>query len=270
MYLIFLVLIVVGLVVFIIWFSSKKPTGIGDWSNDQAVLPWADIEGDKIHIHNIRHCKYRAAKDYDVEHFDRTILLSDVLSVDFIVEPFRGQFGIAHTFVSFGLKDGTFLSISIEVRKQKGEKYSAWKGLFRQFELMYVIADERDVIKLRANFRKDDVFLYSINSTQAHIQKMFLSMIKRMNKLHTTPEFYNTITNTCTTELADHINTIIPKRVPFHWRLYIPTLVDRYAYDLGLIDNSEPFEIVKKKALINEKAYAAHDSEDYSKKIRGI
>ena len=263
-------ILIVGVIAFIMWFSSKKPTGVGDWSKDQAVLPWTEIRRDSLHIHNIRHCKYRAAKDYDVEHFDRIIALSDIETVDFIVEPFRGQIGIAHTFVSFGLKDGSYLSVSIEVRKQKGEKYSAWKGLFRQFEIMYVIADERDVIKLRANFRKDDVFLYPIKATSENIQKMFLSMIKRMNKLHTAPEFYNTITNTCTTELADHINTVTKKRVPYHWRLFIPTLVDRYAYDLGLIDNKEPFEVVKQKALINEKAYMAHNSQDYSKKIRGL
>ena len=264
-------LIVLGCAIilpFLLRLFFKKPTGIGNWSEDQAILPYAEIDGTTIAIHNIRHCKYRAQKDYDVEHFNRTIHLSGIQTVDFIVEPFRGQLGVAHTFVSFGLSDGTYLSISIEVRKQKGEKYSAWKGLFRNFELMYVIADERDVVRLRANFRKDDVYLYPIHTTIHNAQKMFLSMIKRMNKLHTHPEFYNTITNTCTTELADHINSITPHRVPYHYRLFIPTLVDRYVYDLGLIDTSEPFEIVKHKALINEKAYAAHNSEDYSKKIR--
>ncbi|HAO64355.1 TPA: hypothetical protein DCQ44_00030, partial [Candidatus Taylorbacteria bacterium] len=225
--------------------ALKKPTGIGNWSLDQAVLPFAEINGDIITLHNVRNFHYRSTSDFTPQYYDKTVKISDLSSVDFIVEPFSGRRGVAHTFVSFEFIDGSYISISVEVRKKQGEHFDAFKGLFRHFELMYVIADERDVIQLRSNFRKDNVYLYPIKTTPEKIQKMFLEMIQRANSLKQKPEFYNTITNTCTTNLVRHINTITPKRVPWSLKILIPTYSDKLAYDVGLIDNSLPFEQVK-------------------------
>src|SRR5262245_32746545 len=133
----------------------KTPSNDRDWSPDQAVLPWAEIDGQHVTIHNIRNCTYRSEFDYDVAHYDHTFDLTRLRSVDYMVYPLsRGRWP-AHTFVTFGFDGPEYVVISIEVRKVRGDRFSAWRGLFRAYEIMYVIGDERDLIKLRTNHRRD-------------------------------------------------------------------------------------------------------------------
>lgn len=252
----------------LVTFLLKKPTGIGEWSPDQALLSWVDVSEKSITIHNIRNCVYRTEKDYDVHYYDKTFSLEDIRGVDFIVEPFMKLKGVAHTFVSFLFSDGSYVAVSVEIRKRKGEHFSATKGFFKHFELMYVFADERDIIAMRACYRRDQVYLYHINTTQEKAQQMFLSMAARANKLKEKPEFYDTISNTCTTNIADHANSVTPNRVPMNHKVFAPSFSDELAYDIGLIDNSLPFAETKKRALINTRADAALSNPQFSKLIR--
>ncbi len=249
-------------------FLLKKPTGTGEWSPDQAILPYTDIKGSTILIHNIRNCIYRTETDFDVQYYDKTISINDITGVDFIVEPFLGLKGVAHTFVSFRIRDGSFISISVEIRKRKGEHFSAWKGFFKHFELMYVLADERDIIAMRACFRRDKVYLYPIQTTPEKAQQMFLSMLQRANKLRVKPEFYDTLANTCTTNIANHVNMVTPKKIPWSHKVFAPSFSDELAYEVGLIDNTLPFAETKKRALINNRADAALNDPSFSKLIR--
>jgi hypothetical protein len=246
----------------------KRPSNDRDWNSDQAVLPQIHIENDTISLKNIRNFDYRTVSDYTPNYYDRTFRLSQIQNVWFLVEPLSTR-GAAHTLVSFGLDDGTYLAISVEIRKEKGESFSAVKGLLREYELMYVIADERDVIKLRSNYRKDKVYLYPVQTTPEKAQALFLDMINRAKTLQEEPEFYNTITNTCTTNIVSHINTIAPDRVPFSLKVLLPAYSDELAYKIGLLDNSVPLETLQERYLINERAEKYADDPEFSKRIRG-
>lgn len=240
-----------------------------DWNGDQAILPYADIDGNSILIHNIRNFTYTSASDYEPDYYDKSFDLDNIKQVWYVVEPFSGIPGSAHTFLSFEFEDNQFVSISVEIRKEKGESYSPIKGLFNQYEIMYVIADENDVIKLRSNYRKDPVYLYPANTTKEKIQKLFLDMVTRANSLKENPEFYNTVTNTCTTNIVMHINKITPKRVPLvNLRVLLPENSDKLAYKLGLIENSLSFEEMREKYHINDRAEKYADDPDFSLRIR--
>ena len=250
-----------------IWFSIQ-PSNDRNWAQDQKVLPYAEIDNNFVTINNIRNFKYTSTTEYEEDYYDKTFDLNNIKSVDYVVEPFSEFEGSAHTFLTFGFEDDSYVSISIEIRKEQGEKFSAVKGLFKQYELMYVIADERDAIKLRSNFRKDQVFLYPIKTTKEKIQAIFLEMIEETNNIKDNPRFYNTITDTCTTKIVRHVNKVTPNKIPFSYKVILPGYSDQLVYDLGLIDTNLPFEEIRSKFIINEKALKYADSKDFSIKIR--
>jgi len=250
------------------WWASIRPSHNRNWTLDQAVLPEAEIDGNLVHIKNIRNFTYRSTSDYTPGYYDKTFDLTKLERVYYIVEPFSDFKGAAHTFVSFEFEGPEFVAVSTEIRKEQGESFSALKGLFKRYELMYVIADERDAVKLRSNYRKDDVFIYPIKTTKERMQTMFLSLMERTNGLKEKPEFYNTLTNTCTTNIVSHVNTVVPGRVPFDPRILFPGYSDEFAYELGLFDTDLSFEEARQKFRINELAEEYADSPDFSQKIR--
>lgn len=259
-------LLVLAYVVLII---LVRPSLNRNWSPDEVVLARAVISSSTVAITNIRNINYRTTKDYDIHYYDKTFDLNKIQSVWYMVEPFSGYgAGAAHTLVSFGFEGGDYVAISAEIRKEKGESFSAVKGLLRQYELIYVIADERDVIKLRSNYRKDDVFLYPVKTTKANMQKLFISMLTRANKLATEPEFYNTLTNTCTTNIVSHVNEIVPGRIPFSYKVLMPGYSDELARQVGLIDNTLSIEELRAKYRINDKAMKYADDPLFSARIR--
>jgi hypothetical protein len=205
---------------------------------------------------------------YTPAYYDKTYDLSKLKKVYYIVEPFSGFKGSAHSFLSFEFDSNEFLAISVEIRKEKGETFSALKGLLNQYEIMYVAADERDVVKLRANYRKDLVYVYPVKTTQQKAQNLFLSIAARINKLKDKPEFYNTVMNNCTTNIAAHVNSISPKRAPWSLSYILPAYSDKYAYDLGLIDTDLPFEQARQTYLINDRSIKFANDPAYSIKIR--
>jgi hypothetical protein len=256
------------LVVISIWLMIR-PSNDRDWSKDQAILSSAEIAGNTVTIRNVRNFHYRTTQDYDIAYEDRSYNLADLESLWFVMEPFSSGKGAAHTFLSFGFNDGRFLGISIEIRKEKGESFSWFWGLLKRYELMYVIGDERDLIGLRANMRHDDVFLYLVRASKENIRKLFLSMLERSNHLREYPEFYNTITNTCTTNIVEHIRSIAPKSIPWNIAILFPANSDRFAYDLGLLDTTLSFEQARSTFRINALAQQYADDPAFSLRIRG-
>ncbi len=258
-------LILIGL---LIYFETLTPSLQRNWSLDQAVLPEIQEVGPgEYEIKNIRNFTYASTTSYTPSYYNRKIKVSDVDSVDYIVEPF-GDLGAAHTFVSFGFRDGSYLAFSIEIRKEIGESFSPWKGILRQYELMYVVADERDVINLRANHRKHKVYLYPTTATKAEAQALFLSFVNHAKKVHTSPEFYNTITNNCTTNIIDRINELREDKISWDHRMLMPEYSAELAQELGLIAVGFDLELVREKYLINELAAKYQGEEDFSKLIR--
>lgn len=263
-----LVLVLAVVAAYAVFAMAVRPSLTRDWTPDQQVLARASFNGDEVMISNIRNITYRSTTDYDVHHYDKTFSLDELESVWYMVEPFSGHgAGAAHTLVSFGFKNGDYVAISAEIRKEKGESFSPIKGLLRQYELVYVIADERDVIKLRSNYRKDDVFLYPIQTSKENMKKLFVSMLERANKLATEPEFYNTLTNTCTTNLVAHVNEIVPGRIPFSFKVLMPAYSDELAREIGLID-SRSIEDLRAAYKINARAEQYADDPAFSARIR--
>ena len=172
-----------GFVLVLAWWLSLKPSNERDWQPDVAVLPYADIAGNQVTIHNIRNCDYRTETDFDVRYYDKTFNLDDLRTVDLFLVTW-GSPHIAHTMVSFGFLNGDYVCFSIETRKEKGEAYSAVKGLFRQFELTYIIADERDLVRLRTNYRQgEEACLYRVRMTPEQGRTLFLDYLRRANAL---------------------------------------------------------------------------------------
>lgn len=251
--------------------GKLKPSNERDWTPEMATLPYviADPNGSTLTIKNIRNSKYVTAEDYIVHHYDRTIELTDIQTADYIVAPFNSAASLAHTMLSFGLTDGSFIVVSVEVRKERGEDYSAVLGLGRKFELMYVVGDEKDLIRIRTGHKDTAVYVYPTVAQPAHAQALFVDMMTRVNKLAVEPEFYNTLTNNCTTNIKSHVNRIAGNRLKYDWRVLLPAHSAKYAYDLGLLDNAIPFDDLQALALVNDLADKYYDAPDFSERIRG-
>lgn len=254
--------------IFLVAFFCIRPSLNRSWSPDQAVLPVAAIEGNRVTISNIRNFAYRTTTDYTPAYYDKTFDLTKLNSLWFVAEPFRGQKG-AHTLVSFGFDDGSYVAISPEVHKEVGESFSPYRGILRQFELTYVIADERDVIGLRANIRKDDVYVYPIKASKGQIRNAFVSMLERANtvNLHD-PEFYNTIFNSCNSNILDQFNLALGTDIGLSYRTLFPEHTDEVLYENGLIDTSLSLQEARSRYRINERAEKYSESEEFSKGIR--
>jgi len=246
-----------------------KPSLERDWSMDQAQMPRVSfVDKDQVRIKNVRNALYRSADDFDMRTYDRTYDLNALSSAWFVVEPF-GSFGAAHTLMSFGFSNGDYLAISAEIRKEKGESFSPLKGVFRQYEMMYVIADESDVIRLRTNFRKDVMRLYPIKASKQKIRAVLVDALKRAEKLAKVPEFYNTLSNNCTTSIARHVRRFSDQAVPWwDYRYLLPETVDAISYDLRLIDTNLSLEAARSHFMITSRAQKITDLDKFSKHIR--
>ncbi len=248
------------------WWLALSPSNNRDWVPNAAVLPYADVNGNQVTIHNIRNCDYRTETDFDVRHYDKTFALDQLRTVDLSLITW-GSPHIAHTMVSFGFTNGDYVCFSIETRNEKGEGYSAVKGLFRQFELMYVISDERDVIRLRTNYRQgEEVYLYRLQVTPEQGQKLFLDYLRRANELRDRAEWYNAVTDNCTT--AIRTQRAAADRGAWDWRMLINGHLDELLYERGTIVTNLPFAELKKASHINPQARAADRAEDFSRQIR--
>lgn len=246
----------------------RMPSNNRNWRPDLAVLPIAEFEGDTIKLYHIRDCTYRTEEDYDVRHFDKEFKITDVQRVDFIVVPFQNTPALAHTMLSFGFADGQQIVVSVEGRLEQGEQYSTLGGALDGYELMVVVGTERDLILLRTEVRKVDVYLYPTRVTPAHAQRLFMAMLTRANQLARQPEFYDLLTNNCTTNIVDHINKLKPGAIPSDIRVLLPGHSDRLAYDLGLLAVTGPFDQIRAASRVNLSAHLNADAPDFSRRIR--
>ncbi|MDZ4849628.1 MAG: DUF4105 domain-containing protein [Pirellulaceae bacterium] len=238
------------------------------WRPELAVLPEADFDGNRVTIQNVRNCRYRTEEDYDVRHYNLEFDLNDVQSVDFVIVPFTNTPLLAHTMFSFGLRNGRHFLISVEARLEQGEAYSVTGGSDNEYELMYLIGDEHDLILLRTEIRQVDVYLYPGRATPDQVQNLLVDMLARVNKLAREPEFYDTFTNNCTNNLVKHINKLRPGAIPNDLRVLLPGHSDSLAYELGLLDIEGTFEVAKLTSRVNTAAQLYKNDPDFSAKIR--
>lgn len=240
-----------------------------DWIVEHKVLPSAEMHGDQVTVHNVRDAEFFSYRDCVVDYYDKSFALGDVQNVDFIVIPFNENRALAHTMLSFGLADGDRLGVSVEVRLERGEEYHPLPGALGQFELIYVLASEKDLIRVRTEYRKCDVYCYRGIATPQQSQQLLVDILRRVNGLRNKPELYDSLTNNCTTNIVEHINKLIPGRVPQDYRVLLPGFSDQLAYELKLIDTSLPFEEVKRRSRVNDLALKYRDDPQFSARIRG-
>lgn len=240
-----------------------------DWTDDQKILSYTTFNEDgTVLISNIRNIDYTSTSTYTPRYYEASFDPKKIKRAWLMLEDLKG-FGVAHTLVSFEFEDGRFISISSEIRKEKGEIFSPIKGLLGRYELVYVVADERDVIRLRTNHRKDPVRLYPIKSDKEVLGEVFVDMLKRANKLSEQPELYNTVANNCTTNIISHVKKFSKKEIPFwDFRYMLPETIDSLAYDLEMIDTELSLEDARKKFFITDIAQKHDKDKNFSKLIR--
>src|SRR5215813_14056323 len=258
--------IAAGFLVALIAWLAIAPSNEGDWQADVATLPFADIQGDHVIVHNVRNAEYRTETDYTVRLEGRVLDLSQLRSLDLFLIHWGSPL-IAHTIMSWGFEGDRYLAISIETRKKKGQDYSALRGFFRQYELMFIVADERDVIRLRTNFRGEEVHLYRLIVAPADARRLLLKYLEEVNQLRERPQWYNALTDNCTTGIQ-RLARSGERRSWWSWKLFVNGYLDELAYQIGAIDRSLPFPVLKAKSYINERAKAAGDDPRFSVRIR--
>jgi hypothetical protein len=251
------------------WWLSLKPSNNRPWQPDVSQTAWAEVQGDRVTIHNVRDCSYRAEFDYACQWENRSYDLSQMHGIDVFVT-YWGSPWIAHPIVSFQFGDKQHIAFSIETRKEIGESYSAIRGFFRQYELIETVADERDVIRLRTNFRTgEDVYLFHTTAGPAWSRSLFLEYLRQLNEMHDHPRWYNALTNNCTTNIfSNKAAADGSSKASWDWRNVLNGKADEMEYERGDFAGTLPFADLKRRAYINPAARAADGDPDYSERVR--
>jgi Domain of unknown function (DUF4105) len=248
------------------WWISISPSHDRPWRPEVAVMPRAFVDGDRVHLTGVRNFQYRTRNDFTVRYEERELSLSHLSGIDFYLS-YWSEGPVGHTFLSFIFDNAPPLSISIETRPEVGEGFAPIASLFKQFELIYVVGDERDVVGVRTNHRHETTYLYHINTSAETARTLLLIYLARVNELADRPEFYHLLSNNCTINIIRYAN--VAGRVGgFDIRHLLNGLIDGYLYDSGRIDSSLPFDELRPRSLINEAAQAADGAPDFSERIR--
>ena len=260
---------VVFLVMFfgvVAWWIAIPPSHNRNWRPEVAVMPRAVIDGDRVRLTGVRNFDYRSRNDFTVRYEEREVSLSHLIALDFYVSYFT-EGPVGHTFVSFIFDNAPPLAISIETRPEVGEGFAPVASLFKQFELIYVVGEERDVVGVRTNHRREPVYLYRLNASADDARRLLLVYLTRINELADQPEFYHLLTNSCTINIVRYANAA-GRSGRFDIRHLLNGLIDSYLYHSGRIDTTLPFDELRRRSLINEAAQAADGAADFSQRIR--
>jgi hypothetical protein len=249
-----------------VWYLSIKPSHDRPWRPEVAVMPRAFIDGDRVRIKDVRNFDYRTADDFTVRYEDRELLLSHLTSLDFFVSYWMPG-PVAHTFVSFIFDNAPPVCISIEARPEIGRGFEPIASIFKQFGLIYVVGDERDVVRVRTNFRGEDVYLYRIQASPENARHLFSIYVDRINELADRPEFYHLLSNSCTINIVRYAR-IVGKPARFDIRFLLNGYSDRALHRAGFLSPTPPFDELRQRSHINAAAQAAGDAPDFSQRIR--
>jgi hypothetical protein len=252
----------------LLWWSSILPRSDRDWVPEVGHLVSGEVNGNIATLHNVRNFNWRTPTDYDIAWETRSYNLDEITGVDLVLS-YWGMPAIAHTLISFEFKNSNPVVFSVEIRKEKGEKFSNIAGFFKDYELALIAADERDIVRLRTNVRepREDVYLYPLTTKSESRKKLFLKYVDIGNKLNAKPAFYNTVTANCTTVVYAMAQSINPG-LHADPRVLLSGYLPWHLYEIGGLDNSKSIEQTIADAKISDKALAAGDSSDFSQLIR--
>lgn len=252
--------------VVLVWWLLIPPSQDRDWRPEVAVLPRAVIDGDRVRLINVRNFDFRSRDDFTVRHEDREVQLSHLTGVDFYLS-FWQEGPVGHTWVSFLFDNAPPVSISIETRPEKGEGFAPLASMFKQFELIYVVGDENDLVGLRASHREEQVFLFHVMAPPENARRLFLIYLARINELAERPEWYHLLSNNCTLNIVRYMNKA-GREGGFEWSHLLNGMFDGYLFSVGLLDTSLPFHELRERSRITAAAKAAEDAPDFSTRIR--
>ena len=256
----------IAYVLLLVWWWSIAPPQHRDWRPEVAVLPRAEVDGDRLRIIDYRNFDYRSRDDFTPKYETRDYQLSHLTGVDFYVS-YWAEGPVGHTFLSFVFDNAEPLSISIETRPEVGEGFDPLASLFKQFELIYVVGDERDIVRVRTDYRNETVYLYRLNISPAAARALLMVYVGRINELAAQPEFYHLLSNSCTINIIRYANEI-GRTGRLELAHILNGWIDTYLYRSGRIDNSLPFDELRRRSLVNPAANAAGNAPDFWKRIR--
>lgn len=261
----FIVLISIGLLTFTL---MQKPTHDKNWEKQSALLPKVTITDNILTLENVRDFTYSTSTVLSDGYITRTIPLTDIEKMYFIVDPFSSWKAVAHTFLTFDIKNQEPITLSVEARREESTDYSAIKGLFNQYELWYAWGQERDMIARRSVYYNEPLNMYELQIQPETAQKIFLSLIQETHELETHPKFYNTVFDNCSNELARISNNINPHSIPFHYSYVLTGYADEYLYKLGFIKNDVDFKTKVQQSDIKETVQETYQDPNFSRKIK--
>src|SRR6195256_939285 len=250
-----------------LWWCLVQPSNNRDWQLEVAETAWTEKNGDKITIHNFRNFDYEPGLLAKPRWETKIVDLSQLRGVDLYIN-FWGSTLICHPIVSFQFGPNDHVAISVETRMAKGQTYSTLRGFFKQFALTYIVADERDVIRVRTNYRHEQLYLYRTSVKPDRARRLFLNYLQSVNVIHVRPQFYNALTDNCTTNVRMHTAATTAKPAPWDWRMLLNGTVDQLVYENGGFASHLPFAELKPMGLIDAKAQAADQASDFSERIR--
>lgn len=254
-------------VVVLAWWWFIPASNDRDWLPEYARMASVEVDGDRVTVRNMRNCDYRSVTDFDVHYEDRTFDLNDLETVDFVCSSW-GIKDVVHTLLTFGFRDGEHIVLSIETRREKGEPDSTLRSVFKQYELIYILADECDVFRLRTNFRKENVYVFPTTATPEQARVLFRAVIDKVNDLNQNPGYYNLITQNCTTGLVPFVESIYPTEPRFSWRYLLNANTARMSYEDGHIASPLSFERTVEVCHVNQYVEDHPECEGYSQRIR--
>jgi hypothetical protein len=254
----------------IAWWLTIAPSQDRNWRPEVAVMPRAFVDGDRVRVTGVRNFDYRSRNDFTVHYEEREVDLSHLTALDFYVS-YWSEGPVAHTFVSFIFDNAPPLSISIETRPEVGRGFEPIASMFKQFELIYVVGEERDLVGVRATHRREAVYLYRLNASPEDVRRLLMVYLARINELADRPEFYHLLTNSCTINIIRYANAA-GREGRFDIRHLFNGLIDSYLYHSGRVDTTLPFDELRRRSLINEAAQAADGAPepDFSQRIRAF
>lgn len=249
------------------WFASWRPRDDRPWRAEVTVAPSVSFDGDRCTVHGVRDFTYRSRDDFDARWEDRDYDLRDVRAVDLLVCSW-GSERMAHTMLSFEFGSGGVLGVSVEARLEQGERWGPVAGLFRQYELVYVLADERDLVGVRVDHRGEDVFLYRLDVPPDAAARLLRRILVAADDLRAHPRFYRTLARNCTTTLVDHVNAIWPQRIPYGRKVLLNAYTPEVAREQGLLHSDLSPAELRERARITDLARGAAGEDGFSRRIR--
>jgi len=250
-----------------VWYALIPASTDRVWLPDVARAVSVDFDGDQVTIHNVRNFRYRSESDYDEVWETRTYDLSTIRSLDLYFS-YWGSRDIAHSMFSFGFENGDYLAVSVETRKEVGETYDPLRSMFKRFELIYILGDERDLIAVRTNTRLEDTYLFPMSRSPEARRALLIDILNRADELGREPAYYGTIAHNCTTTLITHLNKVDEQPVRFSWKLLMNGFIPELAYERGKLPTDAPFEEVMQRYAISAKARETGLGPGYSASIR--